>query len=110
MWNDLNQRKWTGFAHDSKLAALKAPGSLALFCPACPQPGVNLPEDWDKEEEADWKYGRVITMDGNFKADHMKMKTPHDVYLSDGLGYFVGKDQYKEHLKKAASSKEVSTL
>ena len=21
-------------------------GSLALFCPACPQPGVNLPQNW----------------------------------------------------------------
>jgi hypothetical protein len=21
-------------------------GSMALFCPACPQPGINLPEDW----------------------------------------------------------------
>ncbi len=21
-------------------------GSMAIFCPACPQPGVNLPDDW----------------------------------------------------------------
>ena len=21
-------------------------GSMAVFCPACPQPGVNLPPDW----------------------------------------------------------------
>jgi hypothetical protein len=21
-------------------------GSMAIFCPACPQPGINLPEDW----------------------------------------------------------------
>ena len=21
-------------------------GSMAIFCPACPQPGVNLPGDW----------------------------------------------------------------
>jgi hypothetical protein len=21
-------------------------GSMAVFCPACPQPGINLPEDW----------------------------------------------------------------
>jgi hypothetical protein len=21
-------------------------GSMAMFCPACPQPGVNLPDDW----------------------------------------------------------------
>ncbi|KAH9022825.1 hypothetical protein EDB85DRAFT_1871170, partial [Lactarius pseudohatsudake] len=21
-------------------------GSMAIFCPACPQPGINLPDDW----------------------------------------------------------------
>jgi len=21
-------------------------GAMAIFCPACPQPGVNLPDDW----------------------------------------------------------------
>jgi hypothetical protein len=21
-------------------------GSMAIFCPACPQPGFNLPNDW----------------------------------------------------------------
>jgi hypothetical protein len=26
--------------------ALTAPGELAIVCPACPIPGVNLPEDW----------------------------------------------------------------
>ena len=24
-------------------------GSLALFCPACPQPNINLPEDWAED-------------------------------------------------------------
>lgn len=23
-------------------------GSMAIFCPACPQPGLNLPDDWQK--------------------------------------------------------------
>jgi hypothetical protein len=23
-------------------------GAMAIFCPACPQPGINLPEDWKK--------------------------------------------------------------
>ncbi len=21
-------------------------GAMATFCPACPQPGINLPDDW----------------------------------------------------------------
>jgi hypothetical protein len=26
--------------------AVSAPGSLTLFCPSCPQPGINLPVNW----------------------------------------------------------------
>ena len=24
----------------------QADGSMAIFCPACPRPGINLPNDW----------------------------------------------------------------
>ena len=27
------------------------PGDLAIFCLTCPQPGVNIPEDWKEEVE-----------------------------------------------------------
>jgi hypothetical protein len=44
LWRDIQARKRFGFGHgESDDSGL---GSLALFCPACPQPGVNLPEDW----------------------------------------------------------------
>ena len=41
-WRNLKLRKWFGFGHQ-----LLSPGkgSMALFCAACPQPGVNLPAD-----------------------------------------------------------------
>lgn len=41
-WRNLKLRKWFGFGH-RVLAPMK--GSMALFCAACPQPGVNLPAD-----------------------------------------------------------------
>ena len=25
------------------------PGGLAIFCPACPQPGINLSKEWDQD-------------------------------------------------------------
>ena len=43
-WRDLGSRRRAGLPFEKDLQ-LK-PGGLALFCPACPQPGVNLPEDW----------------------------------------------------------------
>jgi len=48
-------------------------------------------------------------MDGNFKADHMKMKCPEDdVWLLDGQGYFVNRDAYAEHIRTAVVLKEVN--
>ena len=44
MWRDLSNRKRGGFGHDTKLNP--GPGDLAIFFPACPQPGINLPDDW----------------------------------------------------------------
>jgi hypothetical protein len=41
-WRNLKLRKWFGFGH-RLLAPMK--GTMALFCAACPQPGVNLPAD-----------------------------------------------------------------
>jgi hypothetical protein len=43
-WRDLSNRKRAGFGHDARNDPGK--GDLAAFCPACPQPGINLPEDW----------------------------------------------------------------
>ena len=48
-WRNLNQHKRAGTLFDG-LASYKS-GRLATFCPACPQPGVNLPEDWNKDKE-----------------------------------------------------------
>jgi hypothetical protein len=40
-WNDLSLQKHFGFGHD--LDSKPSHGNLALFCPACPQPGINIP-------------------------------------------------------------------
>ena len=37
----------SGFGYEQK--AELQPGSLAIFCPACPQPGINLPDEWDHD-------------------------------------------------------------
>lgn len=41
-WRNLKLRKWFGFGHR---LIQPSKGSMALFCAACPQPGVNLPTD-----------------------------------------------------------------
>lgn len=49
-----------------------------------------------------------FVMDGNFAAEHQRMKNPEDdLWLADGEGYFVGRKDYKEHLSAALETYEV---
>ncbi|THH14497.1 hypothetical protein EW146_g5832 [Bondarzewia mesenterica] len=83
-------------------------GELTLFCLACPQPGVNIPDNW-REDEEKWKYMRSFVMDGNFSAEHMKMKNLwDDVMLTDKTGYMVTEGNYKDHLQAAIESKDMN--
>ncbi|KAG1801936.1 uncharacterized protein BJ212DRAFT_1450009 [Suillus subaureus] len=98
--------KWHGFGHRSD--NLNA-GDLALFCPTCPQPGINISLSGDESLD-DWKYTRSFVMDRNFKAEHLHpIKSFDEVWLSDGLGFMMGKDRYKTHLVEAADTLEKSS-
>ena len=50
-------------------------------------------------------------MDGNFQAEHMRMRNPeNDVLLSDGTGFMVSKKPYELHLKSAVERWQVSSI
>ncbi|KAF8124484.1 hypothetical protein EV363DRAFT_1069397, partial [Boletus edulis] len=69
---------------------------LALFCPTCPQPGINA--DPSLNDLADWKYTWTFIMDGNFKAEHLHEKrSDNQVWLMDGQGFMVTRPEYKEY-------------
>jgi len=77
-----------------------SPGSQTIFCPSCPQPGINLPPDW--KNLPDWVTRRTIAVDGNFHADHIKMRRPDlDIMLTNGQGFMVEDERYKEYLAVA---------
>lgn len=48
MWRNIQNIIRFGFAHSGNDMG---PGSLAMFCPSCPQPGINLPENWNEDPE-----------------------------------------------------------
>ncbi|KAK7694425.1 hypothetical protein QCA50_001611 [Cerrena zonata] len=95
-WRNLKSRQRAGYAY-RRADAIPA-GGLALFCPTCPQPGVNLPEDWIDDPDRT-KYMRTLLADGNFKQDHLAMKyDSDDVALSDGHGYMVTRAPFEAYL------------
>lgn len=82
--------------------AVPYPQPLALFCPTCPQPGVNLPNDWP-EDARWWLYIRKFCADGNFKADHLnQVNESDDVHLTEGDGFMTAQQPYDNHLKEAS--------
>ena len=110
VWQDLTLRKWAGHGHDKDQAQNPPAGSLVHFCAACPQAGVNMPENWEKEQNADYKFRKLVGMDGNFTAEHIHMNTPDDVNLQNGLGFFVEKKLNDDYLEKTPQSREVSEV
>ncbi|KAG2129240.1 uncharacterized protein EDB93DRAFT_1243435 [Suillus bovinus] len=93
-WRQLKTMKWHGFGHRSNTPNAR---DLTLFCPTCPQPGINISLSGNETLD-DWKYTRSFVMDSNFKAKHLHPIKPFDeVWLADGLGFMVGKDSCNNH-------------
>ena len=46
LWRWMKKLKWAGVGHNGKTAMNVKHGELANYCPACPQPHINLPENW----------------------------------------------------------------
>ncbi|KAI6096047.1 hypothetical protein F5141DRAFT_1067903 [Pisolithus sp. B1] len=85
--------KWSGYQGNLN-DSMK--GDLALFCVACPQPGINLSPQANLD---DWRYTRTVVMDGNFKVEHMHEQRPDDqVWLMDGHSFMVTNLQYQEYI------------
>ena len=48
-WRDLKLRQRAGLLYEPEREI--PPGGLVIFCPTCPQPGINLPHDWKEDKE-----------------------------------------------------------
>ncbi|KAH9012129.1 hypothetical protein EDB85DRAFT_1877901 [Lactarius pseudohatsudake] len=125
-WRDLKNRIQSGLGHQNG-GIPATDGSMAIFCPACPQPGINLPDDW-KIRYHDQPYAfidpitisllysqrnqliRTFIMDGNFSAEHMRCRTREtDVPLSSGMAFMANPNSYKAHLHSGQEVSQPST-
>ena len=48
-WRNLKQQQNAGLVYTGQSST--KPGGLALFCPACPQPDINLPPGWQEDPD-----------------------------------------------------------
>ena len=107
LWRWVKKLRWAGYGQRPGQPIDPQPGELGYLCPACPMDGINLPDHWTEDPNS-WVYCRVITGDGNFTADHVRLKgATDDIWLYDGLGMTARRAEYEEFL---ASAWERSTV
>jgi hypothetical protein len=99
-WRNLKMLKRAGRGHDFSGVDGTAEGECALLCPACPHPGINLPDGWeDMPENRRWIYSLFIGIDANFKLKRKRVSSiKADPSLSRGWAYFVEETKYKMFL------------
>ncbi|KAJ7584477.1 hypothetical protein C8J56DRAFT_1005073 [Mycena floridula] len=87
-----------GRGHDAGGVATTKPGECAVQCPACPHPGINLPEDYATRPNS-WIYQLFLAIDANFRLKGLQVSTDiRDPGLNRGYAYFVEESAFKAHL------------
>ncbi|KAK7020693.1 hypothetical protein VNI00_017635 [Paramarasmius palmivorus] len=89
-----------------------APGGLAVACPACPRPGINMPDDWESSTplSKQFLYHKFISIDACFRLKRRAISSEKkDPGLYSGLAYFVPQIEYQSWMKEVPEQKETNT-
>ncbi|KIK62911.1 hypothetical protein GYMLUDRAFT_163319, partial [Collybiopsis luxurians FD-317 M1] len=66
------------------------PGILAVKCPACPHPGINIPSNWYLDQQKLWLYKVFFGLDANFCLTRFNVSSEErDPGLNKGRAYMV---------------------
>ncbi|KAJ7357933.1 hypothetical protein DFH08DRAFT_648781, partial [Mycena albidolilacea] len=100
-----------GRGHNAGGAEATKPGELAIRCPACPRPGINLPKDWDKASKEDrFIYTLFLALDACFRLKRGLVSSElKDPGLGTGMSYMLENVPYREYLLGVTDQKEMST-
>ncbi|KAF8170968.1 hypothetical protein BJ912DRAFT_860833 [Pholiota molesta] len=107
-WRHLLLLKRAGRGHDPTGVATTKEGECAVLCPACPQPGKNMAENWkERPEHLRFLDTLFIAIDANFRLKRKNVSSHEaDPGLSNGFSYFVEDTDYRTHLKNYSSEIE----
>ncbi|KAJ7894472.1 hypothetical protein B0H14DRAFT_3426880 [Mycena olivaceomarginata] len=86
-------------------------GELAVRCPCCPVPGVNLPEGWENAPPgSQFLYMFFLAIDACFRLKRRLISSVlKDPSLASGWAYMVETLTYRDHLLTMTDQKEMST-
>ncbi|KAF8137103.1 hypothetical protein EV363DRAFT_1156356 [Boletus edulis] len=111
-WRHLKVLKRSGRGHDPDGVDRTQEGQCAVLCPACPQPGKNIPDDWCKvHKEKQWLYALFVAIDANFRLKRRAISNDKiDPSLSRGWSYFVEELSYKLYLHEHANLRQEKSM
>ncbi|KAK7044331.1 CxC2 domain-containing protein [Favolaschia claudopus] len=102
-WRNVQMLKRAGRGHAVDGIAGTRAGECALLCPACPQPGKNLPLDgsWrNVPREKRFIYALFLALDANFQMRRNDVSSEaKDPSLGDGIAFFGRVEEYMRHLE-----------
>nr|GAT44791.1 predicted protein [Mycena chlorophos] len=103
--------KRRGRGHDPMGVNGTRSGELAIRCPSCPRPGVNLPDNWDRAPpEDECLYIQFVGVDACFRLKRRLVSSwAKDPGLRTGWSYFVEWEPYRQHLLSITDQKEMTT-
>ncbi|KAF7305332.1 CxC2 domain-containing protein [Mycena chlorophos] len=111
-WRHLHLLKRRGrLGHEGSKAADTNIGELALRCPVCPRPGVNLPDDWEHAlPEDQCLYIDYTGLDACFRLKRRMVSSERrDPPLGPGFAFMVEPAPYRAWLLTQTDQKEMST-
>ncbi|KAJ7594166.1 hypothetical protein C8J56DRAFT_1043935 [Mycena floridula] len=87
------------------------PGEIAVECPACPRPGINLPENWESmPKDQKFIYTLFIAVDACFRLKRKMVSSDmRDPGLGTGWAYFVEEAPYREYYKTLGDQTEMNS-
>ncbi|KAJ3503439.1 hypothetical protein NLJ89_g8431 [Agrocybe chaxingu] len=110
-WRHLKLLKWAGRAHDPAGVEATAPGELALCCPSCPHPGINLPNGWETAPAGmRFLYMMFVCLDANFRLKNQLVSNySQDPGLGIGWAYMVPRAPYEGYVLSRSNDEDVSS-
>ncbi|KAJ7022851.1 hypothetical protein C8F04DRAFT_970965 [Mycena alexandri] len=107
-WRHLEMLKRAARGHDPAGVEATQAGECALLCPACPQPGKNLPPDWKEAPKSRrFLYALFLALDANFRMRRKKVSSEEkDLSLGDGWSFYCEIAPYYSYLTKNWKQKQ----
>ncbi|KIL55458.1 hypothetical protein M378DRAFT_90872, partial [Amanita muscaria Koide BX008] len=101
-WRHIRLLKRMGRGHDPDGVEGTNAGECAVLCPACPQIGKNLPENWQNGPmEKRWLHALFVGIDANFRLKRLNVSNSmQDPSLNHGYAYLVDENKFNAYLKE----------